>query len=86
MKNTCKNCKFFNYKTDDDKGNCYGECLNPKVDTYVSIRGDIGKHVKGDTLDERVDNFISAENIHSKHSRIYFNEETFGCIHFEKDK
>jgi hypothetical protein len=84
-KPVCRNCKWYNFKVDGGDG-AYGECLNKKVDHYISLRGDIGNFVKGETTNEGADNFNNVVNTMHKHSNVWFNEDTFGCIHFEKQK
>lgn len=72
---TCSTCKHWNFKTSTVK--CWGQCLNKKVhkSTYVSVK--VPDDVKNtDDLihfKRRVDNFCE----------IYFEENTFGCLHHE---
>lgn len=82
--NTCRNCKFFNFKVSGEDVS-YGECLNKKVDTYISFgKADIGDLVKGDTIEERVENIHKINDKLKKYTPVYFNEKTFGCIHFKQ--
>jgi len=85
-KRVCKNCKWFNFKVSGEN-DAYGECLNKKVDTYIPFgKTDIMKYVKGESSEEIINNSLRISEKLSKYVGVYFNEETFGCIHFEKKK
>ena len=68
MSQICKDCRYFNFKSSGDKS--WGQCLNPFVveATRVSLT-----HV----------DINPAQREEVKiYARIYFDENSFGCIHF----
>lgn len=65
----CKTCKHFSWKLSTNRN--WGECLNPKVIamTRISFR-----HIEvTPQLRKEINTY----------ARIQFDEDEFGCIHFE---
>ncbi len=70
LKKVCKNCTHFNWKLSGPQHH-WGECLSP--DVLPMIRLSL-KLVELDT-EQRADV--------NNYARVQFDEESFGCIHFE---
>lgn len=70
----CANCCWWNFKVSAEKS--FGECLNPKVGDNIHISWSLVHEIY--ELPEEVRTAIK------QYARVYFEEDNFGCIHFEE--
>jgi hypothetical protein len=71
---TCKTCDHWDFKVETDKA--WGRCSNKKVSnsTYISLRMPSNTGWSKDQIYE-IREYVRKE------TEIYFEENTFGCIH-----
>lgn len=81
MTSTCKDCRHFNWKLSLSRN--WGECLNPQAIMRISLKlTDWGKVEGIETLEQ----YKAIQREVAKYARVQFEEETFGCIHFEESQ
>ena len=76
---TCKGCCFFSFKVDGGDG-AWGYCLNETVQAAQRISTglcDFGK------MTDSQEAFYAARDEVQNYARIFYREDTFGCVYRE---
>lgn len=72
----CRTCRHWNFKVSTEKA--WGRCLNEKVHGSTYISAQIPQDIKS------VEEFHNWRKWVTEYCEIYFEENTFGCIHYEQ--